>query len=73
MLAVDGGTIMVAVVVAAVASAWPLAAAVDCEEVGIPLPLEPFGSTWEVDAYWVAWLQLLVADLAAVAAVYAHY
>ncbi len=44
----------------AAASAWPLVVAVvDYEEVDIPLPLEPFDSTREVDAHWVAWLQLL--------------
>ena len=65
---------------AAAAFAWQWVVVVvdddDCEEVGIPLLQEPFGNTREVaDAYWVAWLLLLVEELAAVvaAAVAVHH
>ena len=57
---------------AAAAFAWQWVVVVyddDCEEVGIPLLQEPFGNTREVaDAYWVAWLLLLVEELAVVVA-----
>ncbi len=76
MLAAAADDDTMAAVVAA-ASACPLVVAVvvvDCEEVDTPLPLEPFDSTPEVDAHWVAWLLLLlVADLAAAAPVVAHH
>ena len=66
---------------AAAAFAWQWVVVVvvvvdDCEEVGIPLLQEPFGNIREVaDACLVAWLLLLVEELAAVvaAAVAVHH
>ena len=61
---------------AAFAWQWVVVDDDDCEEVGTPLLQEPFGNTREVaDACLVAWLLLLVEELAAVvaAAVAVHH